>query len=158
MPVLGLKRGELALLHAGPPCQPFSQIGKQGGLDDPRGSLVEIDVLAAKALGLPWTNSKPSNASNSPSCANTKPKPTTTPTAASPFTPSKGLLGVGLPRKAVKGNTSFTLTTPEGTKEGIALGVGGRRRPAVGHHHPPDHGRHAHGWPDRAPDGVHCAL
>ena len=38
------------------------------------------------------------------------------------FTPSKGLPGVGLPRKAVKGDTSFTLTTPDGTKEGIALG------------------------------------
>ena len=33
------------------------------------------------------------------------------------FTPSKGL-----PRKAVKGDTSYTLTTPEGTKQGIAIG------------------------------------
>ena len=38
------------------------------------------------------------------------------------FTPSKGLPGVGLPRKVIKGDTSYTLTTPEGTKEGIALG------------------------------------
>ena len=38
------------------------------------------------------------------------------------FTPSKGLPGVGLPRKAVKDNTSYTLTMPEGTKEDIALG------------------------------------
>ena len=38
------------------------------------------------------------------------------------FTPSNGLPGVGLPRKAIKGATSFTLMTPEGTKEGIALG------------------------------------
>ena len=29
---------------------------------------------------------------------------------------------MGLPRKAIKGDTSYTLTTPEGTKEGIALG------------------------------------
>ena len=29
---------------------------------------------------------------------------------------------MGLPRKAVTDDTSFTLTTPEGTKEGIALG------------------------------------
>ena len=30
--------------------------------------------------------------------------------------------GVGLPRKAVKGDTGFTFTTPEGTREAIALG------------------------------------
>ena len=35
------------------------------------------------------------------------------------FTPSNGLPGVGLPRKAIKGDTSFTLMTPEGTKEGV---------------------------------------
>ena len=37
------------------------------------------------------------------------------------FTPSKGLIGVGLPRKAIKGDASYTLKTPDGTKEGIAL-------------------------------------
>ena len=42
--VLGLKAGELALLHGGPPCQPFSQIGKQAGLGDPRGALI-FEVL-----------------------------------------------------------------------------------------------------------------
>ncbi len=36
---LNLKQGDLALLHGGPPCQPFSQIGKKGGIDDPRGQL-----------------------------------------------------------------------------------------------------------------------
>ena len=42
--VLGLKAGELGLLHGGPPCQPFSQIGKLQGLDDPRGALI-FEVL-----------------------------------------------------------------------------------------------------------------
>ena len=36
---LNLKPGELGLLHGGPPCQPFSQIGKKAGIDDPRGQL-----------------------------------------------------------------------------------------------------------------------
>ena len=38
--VLGIEPGGLGLLHGGPPCQPFSQIGKLGGLEDPRGALV----------------------------------------------------------------------------------------------------------------------
>ena len=42
--VLALQAGELGLLHGGPPCQPFSQIGKLGGLDDPRGALI-FEVL-----------------------------------------------------------------------------------------------------------------
>ena len=42
--VLGLKAGELGLLHGGPPCQPFSQIGKQAGMGDPRGALI-FEVL-----------------------------------------------------------------------------------------------------------------
>ena len=42
--VLGLKAGELGLLHGGPPCQPFSQIGKQAGMGDPRGVLI-FEVL-----------------------------------------------------------------------------------------------------------------
>ena len=38
--VLGIKPGGLGLLYGGPPCQPFSQIGKLGGLEDPRGALI----------------------------------------------------------------------------------------------------------------------
>ena len=42
--VLGFKAGEIGLLHGGPPCQPFSQIGKLQGLNDPRGALI-FEVL-----------------------------------------------------------------------------------------------------------------
>ena len=34
-----LQAGDLALLHGGPPCQPFSQIGKKAGINDPGGQL-----------------------------------------------------------------------------------------------------------------------
>ena len=48
--ILSLAPGDLALLHGGPPCQPFSQIGKQKGLADPRGQLVFEMVRFADAL------------------------------------------------------------------------------------------------------------
>ena len=38
--ILNMNEGELGLLHGGPPCQPFSQIGKRDGVRDPRGMLV----------------------------------------------------------------------------------------------------------------------
>lgn len=47
---LGLAPGDLSLLHGGPPCQPFSQIGRKAGLSDPRGKLVFEMVRFAKAM------------------------------------------------------------------------------------------------------------
>lgn len=47
---LDLGRDELSLLHGGPPCQPFSQIGKKQGAADPRGQLVFEMVRFARAL------------------------------------------------------------------------------------------------------------
>lgn len=47
---LALKAGELDLLFGGPPCQAFSQIGKQQGLADERGLLIFQVVRFAEAL------------------------------------------------------------------------------------------------------------
>ena len=47
---LGFGVGELALLHGGPPCQPFSQIGKQKGVADSQGELAFEMVRFAAAL------------------------------------------------------------------------------------------------------------
>ena len=38
------------------------------------------------------------------------------------FTASKGLPGVGLPRKAIRGDTSYDLRTPASERTGVALG------------------------------------
>ncbi len=47
---LGLAPGELDLLCGGPPCQSFSQIGKQKALDDERGPLLFEMVRFARAM------------------------------------------------------------------------------------------------------------
>lgn len=47
---MDLAQGDLSLLYAGPPCQPFSQAGKKMGLKDERGPLIFEVVRFAKAM------------------------------------------------------------------------------------------------------------
>jgi len=47
---MGLAQGDLSLLYAGPPCQPFSQAGKKMGLADDRGPLIFEVVRFAEAI------------------------------------------------------------------------------------------------------------
>jgi DNA (cytosine-5)-methyltransferase 1 len=47
---LGLKMDDIGLVYGGPPCQAFSQAGKQHGISDPRGQLISEFLRFIEAL------------------------------------------------------------------------------------------------------------
>ncbi len=51
---MGKRRGDIALLAGGPPCQSWSSAGHQLGFSDPRGRLFEDYLRVAKELDVRW--------------------------------------------------------------------------------------------------------
>lgn len=51
---MGKRRGDIALLAGGPPCQSWSSAGHQLGFNDPRGRLFEDYLRVAKELDVRW--------------------------------------------------------------------------------------------------------
>ena len=87
-----------------------------------RQALVEIDVLAAVALGLTLDELLTIYRVQFPVMRQYEADTWYDAAGRIVFTPSKGLPGVGLPRKAVKGDTAYDLRTPAAERTGIALG------------------------------------
>lgn len=87
-----------------------------------RQALVEVDALAAKVPGLALDEPQTICRLQFPVMRQYEAETHCDITGGTVFTPSKGLLGVGLPCKAVECDTCYTLMTPEGTKKGIAIG------------------------------------